>query len=109
MGDAIEHAGDREEPGREECGAPRCPKSPHRGYPDSEPRQVEEEKDEEWYAWQAEQSPQSLVKAGGRFLNKVNALNPDRNGECTRGSGSLSMVGWGRESAPGEQQSGERR
>ena len=92
MRDAVEHPSDRQEPGGEERGCPPRPQSRNRGDPDPEPRQVEDDEDGERNAWQAEQGPQPLVKAGRRLLGEVDALNPDCKSERTCGGESLRHV-----------------
>ena len=70
MRNAVDDPSDGEEPGGEELGRPRRPKSRNRGDPDPEPRQVEDDKDGDRHAGQPEQGPQPFVKAGRQLLAK---------------------------------------
>lgn len=108
MRDAVDHSGNREEPGGEERDCPRRPQSPNRGDPDPDPRQVEYDEQGKRNAWQPKQGSQALVKTGRRFLGEVDALNPDCKSERMRGGESLRHVFGRARMAQDKEQGGER-
>ena len=81
MSNAIEHTGDRQEPGGEERSRVCRAYSRDRNDPDTEPGQIESHEKRERHFWQAKHGPEALMKTGRRFLGEVDGLNSGSKGE----------------------------